>query len=39
METMKGDKLLSSAQCQVLRGMAIMGIFLHNFCHLLRGSN
>ena len=39
METMKGDKLLSSVQCQVLRGMAIMGIFLHNFCHLLRDSN
>ncbi len=39
MEILKGDKLLSSAQCQVLRGIAIMGIFLHNFCHLLRGSN
>ncbi len=39
METQKGDKLLSRAQCQVLRGIAILGIFLHNFCHLLRGSN
>ena len=39
MEILKGDKLLSSAQCQVLRGIAIMGIFLHNFCHLLHGSN
>lgn len=39
MEILKGDKLLSSVQCQVLRGIAIMGIFLHNFCHLLRGSN
>lgn len=39
MKILKGDKLLSSAQCQVLRGIAIMGIFLHNFCHLLRGSN
>ena len=39
MEILKGDKLLSSAQCQMLRGIAILGIFLHNFCHLLRGSN
>ena len=39
MEILKGDRLLSKAQCQVLRGIAIMGIFLHNFCHLLRGSN
>ena len=36
---LKGDKILSSTQCQVLRGIAIMGIFLHNFCHLLPGSN
>ena len=39
MEILKGEKFLSSAQCQVLRGIAITGIFLHNFCHLLRGSN
>ena len=39
MQFLKGDKLLGSAQCQVLRGIAIMGIFLHNFCHLLKGSN
>lgn len=39
MEILKGDRFISSAQCQVLRGIAIMGIFLHNFCHLLRGSN
>ncbi|MBR5639786.1 MAG: acyltransferase [Muribaculaceae bacterium] len=39
MEILKGDKLLGKAQCQVLRGIAILGIFLHNFCHLMRGSN
>ena len=39
MQIHKGDKLLSKAQCDVLRGIAIAGIFLHNFCHLLRGSN
>lgn len=39
MQILKGDKLLSSAQCQMLRGIAILGIFLHNFCHMLRGSN
>lgn len=39
MHILKGDKFLSSAQCQALRGIAILGIFLHNFCHLLRGNN
>ena len=39
MHILKGDKLLSSTQSQVLRGIAIMGIFLHNFCHLLPGNN
>ena len=39
MEIIKGDRLLSKTQCQALRGIAILGIFLHNFCHLLRGSN
>lgn len=39
MQRLKGDRLLSKAQCDVLRGIAITGIFLHNFCHLLRGSN
>lgn len=27
--------LLTRAQCSVLRGIAIIGIFLHNFCHWL----
>lgn len=27
--------LLTSAQCTVLRGLAIIGIFLHNYCHWL----
>lgn len=27
--------LLSRAQCQALRGLAIIGIFLHNYCHWL----
>lgn len=39
MQILKGDKLLSKAQCEVSRGIAIIGIFLHNFCHLLKGSN
>ncbi len=39
MKILRGDRFLSSAQCQVLRGIAILGIFLHNICHLLRGSN
>jgi len=37
MQLLKGDKLLTKVQCDVLRGLAIMGIFLHNFCHWLRG--
>lgn len=39
MQILKGDKLLSKSQCEILRGIAIIGIFLHNFCHLLPGSN
>lgn len=27
--------LLSRAECNILRGVAIIGIFLHNFCHWL----
>lgn len=27
--------LLTRAECNVLRGVAIIGIFLHNFCHWL----
>lgn len=38
MELIKGDKLLSRAQCDILRGLAIIGIFLHNFCHWLHGA-
>lgn len=28
--------LLNRDDCQVLRGLAILGIFIHNFCHLLK---
>lgn len=27
---------LNKDDCQVLRGLAILGIFIHNFCHLLK---
>ena len=30
------DNLLTRAECSALRGIAIIGIFLHNFCHWLR---
>lgn len=33
-EKMK-DKLLTRTECNVLRGIAIIGIVLHNFCHWL----
>ena len=26
---------LSRSECNVLRGLAIIGIFLHNYCHWL----
>lgn len=29
--------LLNRQQCQALRGIAIIGIFLHNYCHWLKG--
>ena len=29
--------LLSTTQCTALRGLAILGIFLHNYCHWLGG--
>lgn len=35
MTILKGKNLLSSTQCNVLRGMAILSIVLHNFCHWL----
>lgn len=31
----KGKGLLTRAECDALRGIAIIGIFLHNFCHWL----
>lgn len=31
----RGDELLTRAECNALRGIAILGIFLHNFCHWL----
>ncbi|MBQ5509380.1 MAG: acyltransferase, partial [Muribaculaceae bacterium] len=39
MELLKGNNILSRVQCDVLRGIAIIGIFLHNFCHWLKGAN
>ena len=38
MTVLKGDEFLTKNQCSVLRGIAIIGIFLHNFCHWL-GAN
>lgn len=31
-------ELLSRAECNALRGLAILGIMLHNYCHWLRGA-
>lgn len=31
------SQLLSRAECGALRGLAIIGIFLHNYCHWLGG--
>lgn len=28
-------ELLTRAECNTLRGLAIIGIFLHNYCHWL----
>ena len=39
MNRVKGNQVLTKSQCDVLRGLAIIGIFLHNFCHWLPGSN
>ncbi|MBQ7423076.1 MAG: acyltransferase [Prevotella sp.] len=30
------NNVLSRAECNALRGLAIIGIFLHNYCHWLR---
>ena len=35
MTILKGNELLNKSQCNALRGLAIIGIFLHNFCHWL----
>ncbi len=35
MTILKGNDLLSKTQCNALRGIAILGIVLHNFCHWL----
>lgn len=35
MTILKGNDLLNKSQCNALRGIAIIGIFLHNFCHWL----
>jgi len=37
--TLKGNTVLSRKQCDVLRGLAIIGIFLHNFCHWFNGGH
>lgn len=37
MQLLKGNDILTKRQCDVLRGIAILGIFLHNFCHWLHG--
>ena len=39
MKLLKGNQLISRTQCDVLRGLAITGIFIHNFCHWLRGAH
>ena len=36
MKLLKGNDLLNANQCNSLRGIAIIGIFLHNFCHWLK---
>ncbi len=35
MEYRINHELLSRAECNALRGLAILGIFLHNYCHWL----
>lgn len=35
MTILKGNDLLSKTQCNALRGIAIMSIIIHNFCHWL----
>ena len=33
----RGSGLLSRAECNAMRGLAIIGIFMHNYCHWLGG--
>ena len=33
--TPRDSDLLTRAECNALRGIAILGIFLHNYCHWL----
>lgn len=35
MTLLKGNDLLSKTQCNALRGIAILSIIIHNFCHWL----
>lgn len=35
MNTAPSEGLLTRAECNALRGLAILGIFLHNYCHWL----
>ncbi len=39
MTILRGNDILTKTQCNVLRGLAIIGIFMHNFCHWLRGAH
>ena len=32
---MENNELLTRTECNALRGLAIIGIFLHNYCHWL----
>lgn len=37
MDQIKTDTLLNRAECSALKGIGILGIMLHNYCHLLPG--
>ena len=38
MDQIKTDTLLSRAECSALKGIGILGIMLHNYCHWLQTS-
>lgn len=38
MDQVKTDTLLTRAQCSALKGLGILGIMLHNYCHWLQNS-